>query len=761
MGFDAKTLLLELVHCETESEVSATINRYPVLNNKRNWRPYGDNRNNYSTIGNQQANPINALVELLINGVDAMLIRGCHEYGISPTSPLAPRNMEEAAERFFGVTNGRLEQLSEGVRSALADNIRVIATGEKSPGYPCLTVIDLGEGQSPSAFPKTFLSLDSQNKIKIHFVQGTFNVGSTGVLQFCGLTHKYKLIVSRRFPSLRECVDDNPWGFTLIRRAAPVQGEKLSYYEYFAPGGEVPEIEDERLPLLPSGSSTAYGAPMEWGTFIKLYEYRMPQRTIITFDLWYELNSRLQNLALPIKLHECRSFKSNTPEIVLSGMQSRLASDRASIEDDFPMTFMLRVPQIGMLDVKLTLFKQFDNSSGRRHWLRNDCVFFTVNGQTHAALDRRFLERRSVGLDYLSRELMVTVDCSSIETTVRDDLFMASRDRLREGDRKRLLEKLLADELKKHQALRAWNYRRRDTSIRERVDDDGSVIELFNSLVKVDPTIAELLGVGKQLRRVIDPPSPRIEFHGSRFPQKLELKKGKSGRYTKECPINSSLCYVDCETDAANDYLSRLDSPGQFIEPTKAFKSHHGPWNGNLRVHLYPPENARIGDEFPIEFGFMDDSRLEPLTVSIVLRICKPEKKRPSPPRPRPRLSLPNTFPVYRHEWDQHDMNEESAVVIKKLGNEEVDIFVNMDNRYLRQELSFQASKGKEEIVKKQFRVAMAIVGLALYKDLRESEVVAEQYGDYRKAASSIAKVILPILRALGNSPALLLKQAS
>ena len=224
MSFDARTVLLELVHCETESEVTATIDRYPALRDKRNWRPYGDNRNNYSTIGSQQAHPTNALIELIINSVDAMLIRGCHENGISPDDPEAPRNMVEAAERFYGITDGRLEDLSEEKRSSLADNIRVVATGEKSPGYPCLTVIDLGEGQSPSAFPRTFLSLDGQNKIRTHFVQGTFNVGSTGVLQFCGSSHKYKLTVSRRHPSLRECDDDALWGFTLIRRAPQKKG---------------------------------------------------------------------------------------------------------------------------------------------------------------------------------------------------------------------------------------------------------------------------------------------------------------------------------------------------------------------------------------------------------------------------------------------------------------------------------------------------------------------------------------------------------
>ena len=325
---------------------------------------------------------------------------------------------------------------------------------------------------------------------------------------------------------------------------------------------------------------------------------------------------------------------------------------------------------------------------------------------------------------------------------------------------KKLLEKTLAEELKRHPALKDWNHRRRLASIREKVADDEPVIELFSKLVRVEPTIAELFGLGKHFRGVLYPPTPEKEYQGSRFPYELEFKKGKSGKYTKECPING-VCYVDCVTDAANDYLSRLDRPGHFIEPKGVFKSFHGPWNGNFRVYLAPPKNAQVGDEYQVKFGFMDDSRLEPLEVYLILRISKAEKKRPKPPRPRPKLNIPNTVSVYRQDWGLHDMTQESAVAIKKGENNEVDIFINMDNQYLLQELSLRSTKGSEEFIKKQFKVAMVIVGLALYQNLRESEGEAEHYGDYREAASAVAKVILPIIRALGSSTTLILKQAS
>ena len=60
----------------------------------------------------------------------------------------------------------------------------MIATGQKSK--PCYSILDTGEGQTPEKMPETLLSLGKSNKLRIPFVQGKFNMGGTGVLQFCG-----------------------------------------------------------------------------------------------------------------------------------------------------------------------------------------------------------------------------------------------------------------------------------------------------------------------------------------------------------------------------------------------------------------------------------------------------------------------------------------------------------------------------------------------------------------------------------------------
>ena len=93
-----------------------------------------------------------------------------------------------------------------------------MAVGSKSA--PSYLIVDDGEGQTPQSFPDTFMSLAKSNKMRIPFVQGKFNSGGTGVLQFCG-DQNLQLIASRRHPQAPVVPDDptaHLWGFSIVRR---------------------------------------------------------------------------------------------------------------------------------------------------------------------------------------------------------------------------------------------------------------------------------------------------------------------------------------------------------------------------------------------------------------------------------------------------------------------------------------------------------------------------------------------------------------
>ena len=168
-----KQLCINFTKAESEIEVIAILKKKGLWDNPLAWRYYGDQENNIGPIGGQQASADAALVEKIINSIDAMLMRECFRQGIDPKSKEAPQTIFEASELFFDIKNGNLAYVSPKKRSEIAENILVVATGEKDK--PCYSIIDKGEGQSPLLMPNTFLSLIKSNKISVNFVQGKYN----------------------------------------------------------------------------------------------------------------------------------------------------------------------------------------------------------------------------------------------------------------------------------------------------------------------------------------------------------------------------------------------------------------------------------------------------------------------------------------------------------------------------------------------------------------------------------------------------------
>ena len=206
MSINQEQLFWELYNAPVEDQVQNILEQYGFTQSPENWRPYGGDENNFSTVENQQAAPIPALIEKVTNGIDSILMRMCIEHGLDPRSDEAPRSIDEALECFF--PEHKNWDLSR-VRRQQAERLQILADGPTRE--TSLVIYDDGEGQRPEAFKDTFLSLHRGNKTDIHFVQGKYNMGGTGALVFCG-KHRFQLIGSRRFEG------DELFGFTLVRR---------------------------------------------------------------------------------------------------------------------------------------------------------------------------------------------------------------------------------------------------------------------------------------------------------------------------------------------------------------------------------------------------------------------------------------------------------------------------------------------------------------------------------------------------------------
>jgi len=707
----ATPLLSALLQAQTESEVHAQLDEAGLLDDE-SWRPYGGVPNNSGTFLSQQADARGALIEKVVNSIDAVLMRHAHESADIETGDL-PESMFAATERYLGVLNGKLHNISRGERSKLAaQSLQVVFSGGRS--RPTITVLDQGEGQSPSRFPETFLSLSADNKRKIPFVQGKFNMGSAGAVPFCGKEHHYQLILSRRHRSAPGA--DSRWGFTVVRRRPPNESEKTSVFQFLAPDGEIPSFEAESLPLWARGSSDA---PIESGTLVRLYEYDIPDRGSARLDFSHMLNRRLYRLPVPVQVVE-RRYPGREGPTTVAGMEALLVDSRAGmVEKGWPQGGEIAVPDVGRIRVTLVPFEP--TAAGR--WLRaSESVIFTINGQAHAFESRQFLSsvaQARPNLAWLASTLLVEVDCSDFHPRVVEQLFMGSRDRMRDNEQRKALLAALGDYLRTHGGLRALNDQRRQEAEKREGDDDPQTEELFGRL---SSEITKYLH-GRSVRQGRGG-SEQATFEGKRFPTYLRwANRGDGENIEKHCPTNGG-CTLELNTDAENGFLTRPDAPGICIVDPEDWFVSDTLTDGELKVRLRAPEGITPGESVSLAVRLLSDDALVSELVAEGTLLADPPVKARSGGNGHGRRqkgggNSPRIVPVYRQDqvWSAFSFTDQTVVKIDN-SVEHTTAYVNMDNASLNRYRRSQRRRAEE--VNRIYSLAAAAIGVAGDAALRE-----------------------------------------
>ncbi len=98
---ELKQMCLSLLHVDTEEQVIKILKNKGFWDSPESWRYYGDREDNYSAIGNQQSRPEAALVEKVVNSVDAVLMNKCWLSGTPPEDANAPKSIHEAVALYF------------------------------------------------------------------------------------------------------------------------------------------------------------------------------------------------------------------------------------------------------------------------------------------------------------------------------------------------------------------------------------------------------------------------------------------------------------------------------------------------------------------------------------------------------------------------------------------------------------------------------------------------------------------------------------
>lgn len=779
----SKSVALRLASALSADEVEAVIKkdedaRY-WFDNPQNWLTYGSRAKNWDTVGNQQTNPVGALVELVTNGIDAILLRKARDAGIEDfRSAQAPQSMFEAVKRFFpSVIEGKIAHLAPPERTRLAEGCLLIGVkraDRANSRYPTYTIIDFGEGQKPEDFPATFLSLSERNKEGIPFVQGKFNMGSTGSLRFCTrsdirLGH-YKLIVSRR-------PGHEYWGWTLIRIRGPRSGEALPVAEYFAPYGQVQRFQ---APTINAFGHETLGKVSE-GTIVRLYEYDVGGRAYqVDFGLYDALTVGLIDCALPVQLYDFDAKPiSGKGKLREEGIAARTFGGlsvvlRSELRDDDEEEESVEAGNAGtewvhhVLDEKheelghikiiataVRKLKEFLQQQSAR-------VFYTVNGQTHAIERASFLNVR-VGLGDLRNHVLINVVCDGMDRRALSTIFMPDRERKANVELARILEDLVIKALKEDGRLREYAAEIRRRRATEYVEDSEETKDFLEELAKIDPAIKDLFGLGTFLPEISQKGGGDKPYKGKKFPTFLEPLnlRQEEGRYVKEVPVNGYR-RIECGTDADNDYLSRVDSPGEPWSSLDATQLPHSLAlrNGTATFTVRAPKHAQAGKAISAEFGFVDVGRnLEPLKFGVEIRYTEtepPQKGRPGKRKDAkedstPIVGMPKFEWVREADWRDHDFDEDAGGYVDV--GEKTVVYLNQDNRYLRDMRIREKDEAARILNENMFRYGLGILALSIHrkaaqKDADNAEAVV------RLSTSAMAPHVVTIIRRLGGSDA-------
>ena len=201
------------------------------------------------------------------------------------------------------------------------------------------------------------------------------------------------------------------------------------------------------------------------------------------------------------------------------------------------------------------------------------------------------------------------------------------------------------------------------------------------------------------------------------------------------------------------------------------------------------PPNARVGDRIQVEVRVTDSTQAEPFISRFKIAVAPAATDRePSPPGPqKPRggnmLAMPEIIPVTRDgrevdgkksvPWGT-DFNKLTALEIRPAGDEgKYDIFVNMDNIHLLDELHRERRSSEHPLIAYYFKYGLTLVALGMLQEHRRREANAESndglpansnddneeakprdyLADINAACMGIASVIIPVIQQLSQGP--------
>jgi len=777
-----KNLFLSLLRSQSEEEVKSIIENHPLLSDPANWRPYGGTKGNYSSFENQQSTAEGALMEKLTNSIDAILVRQSLAKGIDPSSKDAPNTMEDAVSELF--TDEEREK----------EHVSVFVDGEaKSPN---IMIMDEGEGQEPDHFDNTLLSLQRGNKNSIKFVQGKFNMGSTGAAVFCG-KHKFQLIASKRHSVLS---GSDEVGFTIVRKHVRTDEEhetmKNTWYEYFVLENKIPRFSCDSVDLF-DDERFHYTQ----GTIVKMFNYKLSKKSAAFQSLKEEINNHLYFPAFPIEVHETRKdFKQvkerNSIMNVSYGNGNLLRGGISTKLDDIlefkSLKNSVKSSVFGQAEIDVFVFKE-EHKREANVYRGNKPIVFLMNGQVQYHLTTSFISN-DLGFKLIKDHMVVSIDCTKLKKEFLDEgFFMANRETIRDTEETRSFIQSITTFLKNNQALINLNKVRAS----KKVSSNGTK-QLFERLLgknKNDSLLRNLfqensLGTNTKYNSHLDKDENRESKELGEFPSYMKIKgvkKDEDDRLFKALPLGKKLKF-SVEMDVVNNYFTRQDiSSGEMTVKVQQFtdssdgsnsnapspKKDVSDWfdlskssldNGEMDVALTPNTSTlQVGDEMQVTISVADERNT--FEQILYIRFEEPVKNDPTNNRnkKREKLTLPPVIQVFKDQdtidkmersedekkefetwedrgWDEETGKNKIVEIAPGVDNQIASaIYINMSSPVLHQIITEEGTSGtKIELAQEQFLTNLYLQSFIISASLSSLQKDKDQSGSYGVSLSNL-----------------------
>ena len=538
-------------NAETLADIEQAVETLERAEHSVAWVPVG-RENNRGTI-EVSADPGRSLVERLTNGVDAILEA---EHEIHRGIPDC-RSPKDAAIAWLGIPSGGLNELTPAQRRELSRRVTVRLLPGEARESRTVEVRDFGIGLAPEEMPATILSLNESNKLRKHYLAGTYGQGGSSTFAVSKLT----LIVSRKSGTPET-------GFTIVRFLdLPADQYKTGHYVYLTLADRVPHVELPESQFPPGTLVRHFG--------YDLINYSSPLGPNSVYGL---LNQILFDPVIPVwldnRVHNFRRVIKGSRS-ALNGALDEGDDARGPSLSHSVRLFYVSLGEFGRIGVEYWVLEAPSQTNKRPiAAFLNPAkpLILTLNGQDHGEMPQS-LVKKEADLPYLALRLICHIDCNSLTPTAKRQLFVSNREEARGGAVYQLVESEVVRILKSDDDLVRLNNEARERGTREQ--DQVAVAEMRREVARLllthgldiaEPVGAHARGGDETERPVNRPPGRRtpprlIELREP--PTYIRLLWGENERVTF---YPEQRRYLRIETDAnsiyhdpSNPSLSRIN----------------------------------------------------------------------------------------------------------------------------------------------------------------------------------------------------------